>query len=57
MLRELQLVGVLEAGATRLRTGQGWHESTTGAVLAEVSHVYPEHVKKALGLALLSERF
>jgi hypothetical protein len=52
--RELQLAGVLEAAATRLRTGQGWDEGTTGDVLGEVLHVYPVHVKKALGLALLA---
>jgi hypothetical protein len=39
------------------RTGQGWNEGTTGDVLGEVLHVYPAHVKKALGMALLSGKF
>jgi hypothetical protein len=34
----------------KLRSGQGWDEGTTGDVLREVLHVYPTHVKKALGL-------
>lgn len=55
--RELQLAGVLELAATRLRTGQGWDEGVTGDVLREILHVYPAHVKKALGLALLSGKF
>jgi hypothetical protein len=55
--RELQLAGVLELAATRLRTGQGWDEGTTGDVLREIMHVYPAHVKKALAIALLSGRF
>lgn len=55
--RELQLAAVLEAAATRLRTGQGWDEGTTGDILREVLHAYPEHVKKALALALLSGKF
>src|SRR5689334_16703582 len=54
LLRELQLAGVLEAAATRLRSGQGWDEGTTGDVLREIMHVYPAHVKKALAMALLS---
>jgi hypothetical protein len=57
LLRELQLAGVLEAAATRLRTGQGWDEGTTGEMLGEVFHVYPSHVKKALAMALLAGRF
>jgi hypothetical protein len=52
--RELQLAGVLEAAAARLRSGQGWGEGTTGDVVSEVLHVYPGHVKKVLALALLS---
>lgn len=32
--RELQLAGVLELAAARLRSGQGWDEGTTGDVLA-----------------------
>lgn len=54
VFRELQLAGVLEAAATRLRTGQGWDEDATGNVLREILHVYPAHVKKALPMALLS---
>jgi hypothetical protein len=42
--RELQLAGVLEAAATKLRTGQGWDEGTTGDVLGEIWHVFPRHV-------------
>ena len=57
LFRELELAGVLELAAARLRSGQGWDEGTTGDVLRDVSHVYSEHVKKALGLALLSEKF
>jgi hypothetical protein len=52
LFRELQLAGVLEVAAARLRSGQGWDEGTTGDVLREIQHVYPEHVKKALGLAV-----
>ena len=52
--RELQLAGVLEAAAMRLRDGQGWDEGTTGDIFSEILHVYAEHVKKALALALLS---
>jgi hypothetical protein len=55
--RELQLAGVLEAVAMRLRSGQGWDEGTTGDVLREILHVYPAHVKKALAMALLSGKF
>jgi len=49
--RELQLSGVLDAAATRLRTGQGWDEGTTGDVLREVLHVYPAHVKKGFSIS------
>jgi hypothetical protein len=49
--RELQLAGVLEAASTRLRTGQGWQQGTTGDVLHEILQVYPAHVKKALAMA------
>ena len=52
--RELQLAGVLELAAAKLRSGQGWDEGTTGDVLRELLHVYPAHVKKALAVALLS---
>jgi hypothetical protein len=57
LFRELQLAGVLELAAARLRSGQGWDEGTTGDVLRDVSHVYSEHVKRALGLALMSDKF
>ena len=57
LFREVQLAGVLEAAATRLRTGQGWDEGTTADILGEILHVYPAHVKQALGLALLSGKF
>ena len=50
----MQLAGVLEAAATRLRTAQGWDEGTMGDVLREILHVYPAHARKALGMALLS---
>jgi hypothetical protein len=55
--RELQLAGVLEAAATRLRTGQGWQQGTPGDVLHEILQVYPAHVKKALAMALLAGKF
>jgi hypothetical protein len=55
--RELQLAGVLEATATRLRSGLGWDEGTMGDVLREILHVYPAHVKKALAMAQLSGTF
>ncbi len=55
--REMQLAGVLEVAAARLRSGQGWDEGTTGDVFREILHVYDAHVKKALALALLSGRF
>lgn len=54
---ELRLAGVLEAAATRLRTGQGWDEGTTGDVLREILHVYPAHVKRAFSMALLAGKF
>jgi hypothetical protein len=38
--RELQLAGVLELAAAKLRSGQGWDEGTTGDVLREVLHLY-----------------
>jgi hypothetical protein len=55
--RELQLAGVLEVAATRLRTGQGWDEGTTGDIFREVLHVYPQDMKKAFAWALLSGKF
>ena len=54
MSREELLADVLELAATKLRSGDGWDEGTTGDVLREIFHVYPEHVKKVLGLSLLS---
>jgi len=39
LLREVQLAGMLEVAAARLRTGQGWDEGTTGDVLREILHV------------------
>lgn len=57
LFREVQLADVLELAAARLRSGEGWEEGTTGDVLREILHAYPEHVKKALGLALLSGKF
>jgi hypothetical protein len=54
LAREVQLAGVLELAAAKLRSGQGWDEATTGDVLGEVLHVYPAHVKKALEMALLA---
>jgi hypothetical protein len=56
LFRELQLAGVLELAAAKLRSGQGWREGTTTDVLNEVLHAYPQHVKKALALALLAGR-
>jgi hypothetical protein len=55
--REVQLAGVLELAAAKLRSGENWDEGTTGDVLREILHVYPAHVKKALALALLSGKF
>ena len=55
--RELQLASVLEAAATRLRTGRGWDEATSGDLLREMLHVYAAHMKKALAMALLSAKF
>src|ERR1700739_420841 len=55
--RELQLAGVLELAAARLRSGLGWDEGTTSDLLGEILHAYPAHVKKALAMALLSGRF
>src|SRR5271156_1685181 len=57
LFREVQLAGVLEAAAASLRSGRGWEESTTSDILDEILRVYPAHVKKALGLALLAAKF
>lgn len=51
------MAGVLEFGATKLRSCEGWEEGTTGDVLREILHVYPAHVKKALALALMMGKF
>ena len=55
-LREVQLAGLLELAAITLRSGKGWDENATGDVLDQILQVYPEHVRKALGLALLAEK-
>jgi hypothetical protein len=55
--RELGLASLLEFGAAKLRSGQGWEEGTTGDVLREVLQVYPAHVRKALAMVLLSGKF
>ena len=57
LFRELELAGVLELAAARLRSGRGWEESTTSDILGEILHAYPAHVKKGLGLALLAGKF
>jgi hypothetical protein len=57
LFRELQLAGVLELVAAKLRSGQGWDEGTTGDVLREILRVYQEHVKRVLGLVLMSGKF
>jgi len=57
LFRELELAGVLELVAARLRSGRGWEESTTSDILDEILRVYPAHVKKSLGLALLAGKF
>jgi hypothetical protein len=44
LFRDLQLASVLEAAAASLRSGEGWNEGTTGDVLREIFHVYPNHV-------------
>jgi hypothetical protein len=40
LFRELQLAGVLELAAVRLRSGEGWEAGTTCDVLGEILHVY-----------------
>lgn len=42
LFRELQLADVLEVAVVKLRSGEGWDEGTTGDVLREILHVYPE---------------
>ena len=57
MSREMLLADVLEQAAAKLRSGEGWEESTTGDVLGEILHAYPKHVKRSLALAMLWGRF
>jgi hypothetical protein len=57
LCREVQLADVLELAAAKVRSGEEWEEGTTGDVLREVFHVYPEHARKALEMALLSGKF
>jgi hypothetical protein len=47
-------LGITGLAAAKLRSGDGWHESTTVAVFNEILYVYPAHVKKAPAMALLS---
>ncbi len=47
LFRELQLAGVLELVAAKLRSGQGLDKNTEGDVLREVLHAYREPVKKS----------
>jgi hypothetical protein len=47
LFREVELAGLLELAAGRLRSGSGWDEGTTGDLLREILHVYPAHLKKA----------
>jgi hypothetical protein len=54
MSSEELLADVLQLAAAKLRSGEAWDEGTTTDVLNEVLHAYPEHVKKALALALLA---
>jgi hypothetical protein len=57
LFRELHWLTCWNLPWRSLRSGQGWDEGTTGAVLREILHVYPAHVKKALAMALLSGNF
>ena len=56
-LREVQLAEFLELAAATLRSGKGWDENAIGDVIEQILQVYPENVKKVLGLALLSGKF
>jgi len=47
----------LELAAAKLRSGEGYDEGTTGDVFREALNVYREHLKRALGMALLSGKF
>jgi len=51
------LADILELAVARLRSGEGWNEGTTGDVLNEILHTFPEHTKKALALALMMGKF
>ena len=53
-LREVQLAGFLEVATETLRSGKGWDENAIGDVIEQILQVYPEHVKEAFALALLS---
>jgi hypothetical protein len=55
-LREIQLAGVLELAAASLRTGKSWDESATEDVVNQILQVFPEEVKRAVGMALLTEK-
>lgn len=37
------MADVLDLAASKLRSGEGWDEGTTGDVLREVLHAYPNH--------------
>jgi len=54
MSREMLLADLLELAVGKLRTGKGWDEGTTGDVFREILNVYPDHGKKAIGLAMES---
>jgi hypothetical protein len=55
LFREIQLAGVLELAAAKLRLGEGWNEVTIGDVLREISHVYPKFTKTVFELAFPPE--
>jgi hypothetical protein len=40
LFRDLQLAGVLELAAAKLRSGMGWDKGTTSDILGEILHVY-----------------
>jgi hypothetical protein len=54
LTRENLLADVLELASAKLRSGESWDAATTADVIDEVLHSYPQHVKKALALALLA---
>jgi hypothetical protein len=53
-LCKLQLADFLELAAATLRSGKDWDEAATNDVLEQILQVFPEHVRKALGMALLT---